>query len=211
MLISNKLFVATIVILMKYLRLKEKLLYDGSQINPLWAFRNFKIKDSNIISWLGPMDIEPDNLIDYEDIGLAIKGDELLHFMIEHFDSQPANIKLCYHRQRLFVMIIKDLLANIGVKTQREGDDLYFKDDDNKKLRKLSVSIATCSVSSMKIHFAINLTNEGTPDDVDTASVLECSSFNTEDFLDFADEACQNYINEILSIEKDITKTKVFI
>jgi hypothetical protein len=46
---------------------------------------------------------------------------------------------------------------------------------------------------------------------VDVAGVLECSSFNKEDFLNFADKVCRNYINEILSIERDITKTKVLI
>ncbi len=198
---------------MKYLRLEEELFYDGSQIKPMWAFKQFGIKDSSLISWIGPMDIKSDNLIDYEDVGLEIKGEKLLHFIIEHFDTQPANLRLCYHRQRLFVTIIKDLLNEMGIKTQREGDDLYYKDehDENqKKFRKLSVSIATCSISSMKIHFAMNLISEGTPDDVNVAGVLECSSFNTEDFLDFADRACQNYINEITSIEMDIIKTKVF-
>ena len=62
----------------------------------------------------------------------------------------------------------------------------------------------------MKIHFALNLISEGTPEDVDVVGILECSSFNEKDFLDFTDKACKNYINEISSIEKDITKTKVF-
>jgi hypothetical protein len=92
---------------MKYIRLEEESLYDGSQIKPMWAFKQFRIKDSSLISWIGPMDIKTDNLIDYEDVGLEIKGDKLLHFVIEHFDSQPADIRLCYHRQRLFVMIMK--------------------------------------------------------------------------------------------------------
>jgi hypothetical protein len=199
---------------MKYIRLEEESLYDGSQIKPMWAFKQFQIKDSSLISWIGPMDIKTDNLIDYEDVGLEIKGDKLLHFVIEHFDSQPADIRLCYHRQRLFVMIIKDLLNEMGIKTQRKGDDIYFKDEQDekqKKFSKLSVSIATCSISSMKIHFALNLISKGTPNDVDVAGVLECSSFNKEDFLNFADKVCRNYINEILSIERDITKTKVLI
>lgn len=199
---------------MKYLKLKEESCYDGSQIKPMWAFKQFRIKDSSLISWIGPMDIKTDNLIDYEDVGLEIKGDKLLHFVIEHFDSQPADIRLCYHRQRLFVMIIKDLLNEMGIKTQRKGDDIYFKDEQDekqKKFSKLSVSIATCSISSMKIHFALNLISKGTPNDVDVAGVLECSSFNKEDFLNFADKVCRNYINEILSIERDITKTKVLI
>lgn len=193
---------------MEHLKLRDGILYDGSQIEPFWAFKEFKIKDSSIVSWIGPMEIKSDNLIDYEDIGLEIKGAEMLHFIVEHFDCQPANIRLCYHRQRLLVMIIKDLLAEIGIKTRRKGDDLYLKDGNQGKL---TVSIATCSASSMKIHFAINLVSEGTPDDVEVTGILKClEGLNRENIRDLADEACQNYIMEISSIEKDITKTRVF-
>ncbi len=193
---------------MEHLKLQDGILYDGSQIEPFWAFRQFQIKDSSIVSWVGPMEIKSENLIDYEDVGLEIKGDEILHFIIEHFDCQPADIRLCYHRQRLFVMIIQDILAEIGIKTRRSGDDLYSKDGNQGKL---TVSIATCSASSMKIHFAINLVSEGTPDDVEVAGILEClEGLKNENIPDLADEACRNYIMEISSIEKDITKTRVF-
>ena len=149
---------------MKHLKLKNGTSYDGSQIEPYWAFKTFGIKDSSIVSWMGPMNIHPNNLIDFEDIGIEIKGDKMLHFIVEHFDTQPANLNLCYHRQRILVMIVKDLLNDFGMTTSREGDDLFFEKET--KRGKLSVSIATCSVSSMKIHFALNLTEEGTPDDV---------------------------------------------
>jgi hypothetical protein len=194
---------------MKHLRLKENTCYNGSQIEPMWAFKNFKIKESSIVSWIGPMDIVKDHLVDFEDVGLEIKGDKMLHFIIEHFDVQPADIKLCYHRQRIFVMIIKDMLNNLGIKTYREGDDLYFpKKGINGKL---SVSIATCSVSSMKIHFALNLIESGTPDDIETAGILEpYMGIGMSKVRKFIDDVCETYINEILSIKMDITKTKVF-
>jgi uncharacterized protein len=193
---------------MEHLKLRDGILYDGSQIEPFWAFKEFEIKDSSIVSCISPMEIKSDNVIDYEDVRLEIKGAEMLHFIVEHFDCQPANIRLCYHRQRLFVMIVKDILAEIGIKTRREGDDLYFKEGNQGKL---TVSIATCSASSMKIHFAINLVSEGTPDDVEVTGILEClKGLKRENIRDLADEACQNYIMEISSIEKDITKTRVF-
>jgi hypothetical protein len=159
------------------------------------------------------MEIDQDHLVDFEDIGIEIKGDKMLHFIIEHFDVQPADINLCYHRQRIFVMIIKDILHNLGIKTTRKGDDLYFeKPSSNGDTKgKLSVSIATCSVSSMKIHFALNLIDKGTPENVETAGILE-SYVNIENAVvpNFADEVCSTYINEIKSINIDITKTKVF-
>lgn len=198
---------------MKHLRLKESICYNGSQIEPMWAFRTFKIKESSIVSWMGPMDIGKDHLVDFEDVGLEIKGDKMMHFIIEQFDVQPADIKLCYHRQRIFVMIIKDMLNNLGIKTYRNGDDLYYQKPsmDGNLDGKLSVSIATCSVSSMKIHFALNLVESGTPDNIETAGILEpYMDITMSEIRKFIDDVCETYINEILSIKMDITKTKVF-
>lgn len=190
---------------MKHLKLPDGTKYDGSQIEPMWAFRQFKVKNSSIVSWTGPVEIEPDNLIDYEDVGLEIKGGLMLNFIIEHFDCQPADMRLCYHRQRLFVMIVRDLLEKRGIETRREGDDIYVGDG------KLSISIATGSISSMKIHFALNVTTVGTPEAVETAGLLECGAdLRREDVQDLADETCRAYMDEISSIESDITKTRVF-
>lgn len=190
---------------MKYKKLEESLLYDGSQIEPFWAFKELKVKGSSIVAWIGPMNIKPEELIDYEDVGLEIKADEMIHFIIEHFDRQPADIKTCYHRQRIFVMIVKDILNGLGINTSRDGDDIYFEG------KKLSVSIATCSNSSMKIHFGMNIINKGTPDDVETIGLLECQeNLNNEKINELIDKISESFINEIESIEEDITKTKVF-
>jgi hypothetical protein len=102
-------------------------------------------------------------------------------------------------------MIVKDALGELGIKTSRNGDDIYFQD------KKLSVSIATCSNSSMKIHFGMNVVNQGTPKDIDTIGLLECKNdLNDEKISALIDNICETYINEIKSIEEDITKTKVF-
>lgn len=190
---------------MKYLQIEEPLLYDGSQIEPFWALQAFKVKGSSFLAWIGPMEIKADELIDYEDVGLEIKSDEMVHFIIEHFDVQPADIKTCYHRQRMLVMIVKDTLSDLGILTKREGDDLFFEG------KKLSVSIATCSNSSMKIHFGINVSNEGTPDDIETIGLLECKDDLDKKKINYLiHKIGKSYINEIRSIEEDITKTKVF-
>ncbi|MCC7551961.1 MAG: DUF366 family protein [Methanobacterium sp.] len=190
---------------MKQIKLEPGLRYDGSQIKPLWAFQDLRVKGSSIVNWIGPMNIQPDELIDYEDVGLEIKSDEMLHFIIEHFDAQPADMRLCYHRQRILVMIVKDLLQEIGIKTLRKGDDLYCNGG------KLSVSIATCSASSMKIHFAMNLTTKGTPSDVETSGLMECSrDMGVDEISKLADKISETYVNEILDIEEDIAKTRVF-
>jgi hypothetical protein len=163
------------------------------------------VKGSSIVSWIGPMNVQPDELIDYEDVGLEIKSDEMIHFIIEHFDVQPADMRLCYHRQRILIMIVQDLLQEIGIKTRRKGDDLYCDDG------KLSVSVATCSASSMKIHFAMNLTSQGTPKKVKTVGLLECSTeLDIDKISKLPDKISKTYKDEIQDIEEDIAKTRVF-
>ena len=100
-------------------------------------------------------------------------------------------------------MITRDKLLNYGIKTTQDGDDIFI---DNKKL---SVSIATASISSMKMHFALNITTEGTPVDVET-SALEDNGMTIDDIHKLQDEISEAYIEMIETIDKDITKTKVF-
>jgi hypothetical protein len=190
---------------MKYKGLKDSILYDGSQIEPMWALKNFNIKGSSIISWIGPMKLENNEILDYEDVGLEIRSDKMLHLIVEHFDIQPADLRLCYHRQRLLVTIVKDVLEQMGLKIQRKGDDIFIGPG------KLSVSIATCSASSMKIHFGVNLTTEGTPEDVTTAGLKDwIEDLDNEKTQNIAEKIYKAYKMELYTIEEDISKTRVF-
>jgi len=195
---------------MKYKHLDTSFQYDGSQINPFWGFKSFNIKGSSIITWLGSMNIKPDHLKDFEDIGLEIKSDSMVHFIIEHFDIQPANLRIAYHRQRILVMILKEVLLKYGIISNRVGDDIYI---DSKKL---TVSITTVSISSTKIHLGINLKSQGTPDDVDTIGLFELVDENNKPILDnnnvleVVANVANTYINELESIELDISKTNTF-
>lgn len=183
---------------------EENTCYDGSQIRPLWALDQMGIKGSSIVSWMGSMEIEPSKIIDVEDVGLEIKSNEMIHFIVEHFDCQPTNIKLAYHRQRILVMILKDELAQWGVQCTRSGDDLFVGNG------KLTVSIATISATSMKIHLGINITSEGTPEDVKTRGVLETENISRDDLLKLVNNVSEAYVEEIESIERDISKTRAF-
>ena len=184
--------------------------YDGSQINPSWAFQEFGIYGSSVITWIGPVNITPDNLKDFADVGLEIKSDYMVNFICEFFDQQPPNMRIAYLRQRLLVMIFRELLGEYGVKTTREGDDIFVDG------RKLSISIASVSLSSAKIHFALNLEDKGTPGDVDTIGIYDIEADNgqvfTEDnLLDLIYECANRFIDELETIEKDISKTKVLL
>jgi aspartate aminotransferase-like enzyme len=99
----------------------------------------------------------------------------------------------------------KCLAAPPGMAAITLSDDLYCDDG------KLTVSVASCSVSSMKIHFAMNLTTTGTPKNVKTTGLLECSGELDMDMISkLPDKVSKTYIDEIEDIEEDIAKTRVF-
>lgn len=173
--------------------------YDGSQIAPLWAY-SMGIKGDSIVAFHGPMDVTPEHMKDLEDkkAAKAIRGNELIHIIVERFDS-PASMRLAYYMQRLLIVCIRDVLENHGIKTVRSGDDLFIDG------RKLTVSIASAGVSSEKIHCGINITTEGTPDDVRTAALEE---FGVMEWKTLAKEISETFLHEIEDIEGDIVKTR---
>ena len=105
-------------------------------------------------------------------------------------------------------MIFREILNEYGVQTEREGDDIFVNG------RKLSISIASVSLSSAKIHFALNLEDKGTPDDVETIGLFDIrindnQIFTDDNLLELINETVNRFIDEIETIEKDISKTKV--
>ena len=175
--------------------------YDGSQINPSWAFQEFGIYGSSIVTWIGPVNITPDNLKDFADVGLEIKSNYMVNFICEFFDQQPPNMRVAYLRQRLLVMIFREILTEYGIQTKREGDDIFVDGG------KLSISIASISLSSAKIHFALNLEDKGTPSDVETIGLYDIKLngeqvFNQNNLLDLINKTVKNFINELKTIEK---------
>ena len=184
--------------------------YDGTQIDPSWAFQEFGIYGSSIITWIGPVNITPDNLKDFADVGLEIKSNYMANFICEFFDQQPPNMRVAYLRQRLLVMIFREILTEKGVSSKREGDDIFVDGG------KLSISIASVSLSSAKIHFALNLEDKGTPSDVETIGLYDVKVdgkqiFNEDNLTDLINETAERFINELKTIENDISKTKVLI
>ena len=179
--------------------------YNGSQIKPLWAHKKFNLNENedSIVVVRGPMDVAKEEMVDLEDLKnkKEIKGNDLVHFIIEHRDSN--NIEISYLRQRLFTCTIYEILSEKGIEIKRIGDDLFVNG------KKLSVSVATSGRNSIKFHFGINVTSDGTPDYVDAVGLKEIGLVESEIEI-FIDEVCGRYINEIKKIGKDIKKTKVF-
>ena len=121
--------------------------YDGTQIHSLWAYRTFGVQGDSLVAFQGGCDIPFPNMVDLEDV-LAksrIASPLMLHFIAEHFDLDLEKAVL---RQRLLAAIVRD---ELGGEVRRDGDDLFLGPG------KLSISIATLTPVSSKIHFGINI------------------------------------------------------
>ncbi|MBI4244752.1 MAG: DUF366 family protein [Planctomycetes bacterium] len=130
---------------------KKQICYDGSQIESHWGYKNFGLEGDSIISFMGKCDIKFNNIKDLEDKmkGAKISSPLMLHFIIEHF---YMDVPTAVFVQRLFACIVKDELESLAKRRlQRNGDDLYLSG------RKLTISVASGSLFSSKIHFGINI------------------------------------------------------
>jgi hypothetical protein len=132
--------------------------YDGSQLKPLWIYLHHGLLGSSGVAWVGPCQIPFDKMIDGEDkrAGAQICGDLMVHFIFELFDINLFSA-VCF--QRLMANWIQSVVyeENPSIVLRREGDDLYWGE------KKFSISIATQSTRSCVVHFAVNVTNQGTP------------------------------------------------
>jgi hypothetical protein len=126
---------------------EERIDYDGTQIHSLWAYRAFGVQGDSIVAFQGACDIPFANMVDLEDVRARsrIASPLMLHFIVEHFDRDLEKAVL---RQRLLASLVRD---DLGPEVRREGDDLFLGPG------KLSISIATMTPVSSKIHFGINV------------------------------------------------------
>ena len=85
-----------------------------------------------------------------------------------------------------------------GFKITRNGDDLFFED------KKLTVSIATKSATSVLIHTGVNIISDGAPV---KASGLS-SELGITDIKELAQEIMTNYAEEIDDIILASTKVR---
>ncbi|MFW9915541.1 MAG: DUF366 family protein [Candidatus Thorarchaeota archaeon] len=193
-----------------YKMLETEIEYNGSQIRPLWAFEEFGIRGDSIICFLGPMRVKSTEMIDLQDIRrerelaeVLISSDESLNFVIEHFDCQPPNLLLAYHRLRLLVFIsIEAVCEKFSGFWHRSGTDLFLAN------KKISVGIATISNTSMKIHFAINIANSGFPKHTNAIGLTSLGELEREDVMNLAKEIAKGYSTCVEGCWRDITKSK---
>lgn len=160
--------------------------YDGTQLRSLFAYLEHGILGDSVVAWRGPCKVDFEHMVDGEDLRARDKicGGDMIHFIVETFDTTLFSAVAF---QRLIASLAKEKLENespMGKELKRSGDDLYWREG------KLSISIATQSPTSSLIHFAMNVSNEGTP--VKTASLEELNvspeKFSQELLLQIAEE-----------------------
>jgi hypothetical protein len=181
--------------------LDESFAYDGTQLSSLTNYLKHGVLGDAIVAWRGACQISPEHMVDGEDLvaGATIAGSDMVHFIVEKFDCDLyAGVAL----QRLLASIVIDVLQVQSEKTAiaqrlvRKGDDVFFVN------KKLSISIATVSPLSTLIHFAVNVSNEGTP--VPTLSLEDLGA----DPRKFADEVLKRFSVEIAEIVQATRKVR---
>ena len=181
---------------MEKLFIDKEIKYVGSQLAPHWIYKNFNLQGDAIVAFVGEVDVKLDEMVDIEDVinNEPIYSKKMLNFIIEIFGCP---LEQMVWTQRLFMSIIKESLEEYGINIKRDGDDLFY---DN---RKLSVSIATKSITSCLIHSALNIIKEGAP-----ISVSDLSEMGIVDIEKFALDVMHKFQQEQLSIKMATYKVR---
>ena len=171
--------------------------YIGSQLAPHWIYKNLKLQGDAIVAFIGECEVALTEMVDIEDVinNEPIYSKSMLSFITEQFN---VNLVEGVFRQRLLICIIKELLEERGIFVVRNGDDLMI---DGKKL---SVSIATKSTTSILIHTGLNILSEGAP--VKASGMT--SELGITDVKEFALEVMKRYSEELEDINLASTKVR---
>lgn len=171
----------------------RQIAYDGRQLAPHWIYRQFDLLGDAAVAFIGPCRVDLSEMVDIEDVKNAdpIYSPLMLHVIAEFFGG---DLHQTVYRQRLLIVTAKELLETLTERTvARKGDDLYLPRGDSSP-GKLSVSIATASVTSTLIHTGLNIKTEGTP--VATVGLVELGV----DPAAFANEWLGRYAAEVEDI-----------
>ena len=177
--------------------IEKEIKYIGSQLAPHWIYKNFKLQGDAIVAFIGECEVALTEMVDIEDVinNEPIYSKSMLSFITEQFN---VNLVEGVFRQRLLICIIKELLEERGIFVVRNGDDLMING------KKLSVSIATKSTTSILIHTGLNILSEGAP--------VKASGLTSElgivDIKEFALEVMKRYAEELEDINLASTKVR---
>ena len=184
---------------METLFIDKEIKYTGEQLSPHWIYKNFGIMGNAIVAFIGECEVNLNHMVDIEDVvnNEPIYSKKMLNIIAEDFNSTLVEM---VYKQRLLVTITKELIEkkHPDINIRRSADDLFINN------KKLSVSIATKSITSTLIHFGLNIISEGAP--VNAADLTQDALIT--DIKQFAMEILSYYKEEVKDIELAATKVR---
>lgn len=184
---------------METLFIDKEIKYTGSELAPHWIYKNFNIMGNAIVAFIGECEVNLNHMVDIEDVinNEPIYSKKMLNIIEENFN---CSLEEMVYKQRLLVTITKELIEKLSpdVKIKRSGDDLFINN------KKLSVSIATKSITSCLIHFGLNIDADGAP--VNAAELVNDAKIS--DVQNFAKQLLSEYANEIKDISLAACKVR---
>jgi len=180
---------------MKTKFIEKEIKYSGLELAPHWIYKNFNMQGDAIVGFVGECEVNLSEMVDVEDVinNEPIYSKSMLNFICETFNIGMVEGVL---RQRLLITIIKEVLeTSYNIPVIRSGDDLFI---DGKKL---TVSIATKSATSVLIHTGVNIDPTGAP-----ISAVGLNSVQNLKVEDFAKKVMEKYSDEIEDIVLATTK-----
>jgi hypothetical protein len=184
---------------MQTLFIDKEIKYTGEQLAPHWIYKNFNIMGNALVAFIGECEVNLNHMVDIEDVinNEPIYSKKMLSFIEENFNASLVEMVF---KQRLLVTITKEIIENKFPSTniKRSGDDLFVNG------KKLSVSIATKSITSTLIHFGLNIISEGAP--VKAADLT--TDVGIKDIKQFALEILEKYKDEIFDINFATSKVR---
>ena len=184
---------------MQTLFIDKEIKYTGEQLAPHWIYKNFNIMGDALVAFIGECDVNLTHMVDIEDVinNEPIYSAKMLNFIYESFNSSLVET---VYMQRLLVTLAKEIIekSNPDIEIKRDGDDLFVND------KKLSVSIATKSITSTLIHFGLNIEAQGAP--VNASDLLNDAKIL--DVKNFAQTLLNLFKNEVEDINLAVTKVR---
>lgn len=176
---------------------EENIKYTGKELSPHWIMTKFRLVGDSVVSFVGEVDVPIENMVDVEDRinNEPIYSTSMLNFIIEHFGYTLKEISMA---QLLLITAIREVFfENYGIVLKRSGDDLFYDD------RKLSVSIATKSITSGLIHTALNIDSTNAP-----VNASDINEMGINDIKTLAIEIMHKYSDNIEKVNYSVTKVR---
>ena len=184
---------------MQTLFIDKEIKYTGEQLAPHWIYKNFNIMGNAAVAFTGECEVNLCHMVDIEDVinNEPIYSKKMLSIIEENFNCSLVEM---VYKQRLLVTIAKELIEKNypSVNIRRNGDDLYVND------KKLSVSIATKSITSTLIHFGLNIDATDAP--VNAADLLKDTGI--KNVKQFALDLLSAYKDETMDINLAASKVR---